>query len=79
MRNILTQTNRLLTKLGPLNQVIDTLAEHLVPKVSAQACVITCGPPFCTDIRCGHFMAAQKNCYNSCTRRWYFAPAGCYC
>ncbi|QBD75489.1 hypothetical protein EPA93_05515 [Ktedonosporobacter rubrisoli] len=76
MQHLLTSADALLSKLGPFNHLLDSLAQHIAPQASAQAS--TCPQcecyDYCTEIRCSHGYARLERCYQGPDRR-----IGCDC
>lgn len=73
MQNILEHTDHLSSKLGPVTQLIDFLAERLVPKASALAIPCVHCTYFCT-YPCGRgkiYRSHYAHCCSSCP------PFGC--
>lgn len=83
MNNVLTTTDRLIGKLGPLNRLLNGIVERVVPHKIAQACDcpfvcyssnISCGGG-CYRIRsgCGNL---ARDCFGGTT---WTCTSGCFC
>ncbi len=77
MRHILPTVDRLLSQCRPLNQVIEALVLHLVPRQMAVACCSSCGShqypcgrPGCVTIY--YYCRVNGKCVFSCR-------TGCLC
>ncbi len=82
MNNVLTTADRLVSKLGPLNRVVERIVERVVPQQEALACscpvicsyrVVTTGcPQECRVGRrlntCGY---ASRDCFAGTTHQCY--------
>lgn len=79
MQNTLTYMDKMLTKLGPVTHMLDTLAERVLPKANAQAVCVFCGSPYCSNVRCGNLFALWQDCFDNCTHTKWTANLGCSC
>ncbi|QBD80544.1 hypothetical protein EPA93_33070 [Ktedonosporobacter rubrisoli] len=79
MQALLTSADRLLNKLGPLNRLIDTLAQRIAPRLTADGRPCLYCHYYCTEQQCSHFYARFEHCHDQCNGGDMLYSAGCLC